>query len=112
MKLKKSDKNPILAPNPQNDWESLITCNPGVVYDNGTFYMLYRAAGNDEQHVIRFGLATSKDGVNFQRVSDHCAFGPSLDGYDSGCVEDPRIVKFDDDFYITYAYRIGNLLTM
>ena len=105
MKLKKSDKNPILAPNPQNDWESLITCNPGVVYDNGTFYMLYRAAGNDEQHVIRFGLATSKDGVNFQRVSDHYAFGPSLDGYDSGCVEDPRIVKFDDDFYITYAYR-------
>lgn len=105
MKLKKSDKNPILAPNPQNDWESLITCNPGVVYDNGTFYMLYRAAGNDEQHVIRFGLATSKDGVNFQRVSDHYSFGPSLDGYDSGCVEDPRIVKFDDDFYITYAYR-------
>ena len=105
MKLKKSDKNPILAPNPQNDWESLITCNPGVVYDNGTFYMLYRAAGNDEQHVIRFGLATSKDGVNFHRVSDHYGFGPSLDGYDSGCVEDPRIVKFDDDFYITYAYR-------
>lgn len=105
MKLRKSDKNPILTPDAHNDWESLITCNPGVIYDKGTFYMLYRAAGNDEQHVIRFGLATSKDGVNFQRVSDHYAFGPSNDGYDSGCVEDPRIVKFDDDFYITYAFR-------
>ena len=105
MKLRKSDKNPILTPNPKNDWESLITCNPGVVYDNGKFYLLYRAAGNDERHVIRFGLAISKDGVNFQRVSDHYAFGPSQDGYDSGCVEDPRIVKFDNDFYITYAYR-------
>lgn len=29
----------------------------------------------------------------------------SVDGPDSGCVEDPRIVKFDGEYYITYAYR-------
>lgn len=105
MKLQKFKQNPILAPNPDNDWESLITCNPGVIYDDGVFYMLYRAAGNDEQHVIRFGLAKSNDGIHFERVSANPVFEPSLDGYDSGCVEDPRIVKFDDDYYITYAYR-------
>lgn len=105
MKLIKSSENPILTPNPINEWESLITCNPGVIYDKGIFYMLYRAAGNDKEHVIRFGLATSKDGVHFERSSKKFAFGPSIDGYDSGCIEDPRIVKFDDDFYITYAYR-------
>ena len=80
-------------------------CNSGVYYDNGVFYMLYRAAGNDPEHVIRFGLATSKDGFSFERASDLPVFSPEADNFDSGCVEDPRIVKFDDDFYITYAYR-------
>lgn len=105
MKLKKFEGNPILSPLKTNDWESLVTCNPGVIYDNGVFYMLYRAAGNDPEHVIRLGLAISKDGFHFQRVSDQPVFGPSEDGPDSGCVEDPRIVKYGKEFYITYAYR-------
>ncbi|MCD8194084.1 MAG: glycosidase [Tannerellaceae bacterium] len=105
MKLTKYANNPILSPNEENEWESLVTCNPGVIYDNGTFYMLYRAAGNDEAHVIRLGLATSTDGFNFRRASSLPAFEPEKDNFDSGCVEDPRIVKFDNEFYITYAYR-------
>jgi len=94
-----------LSPLDDSPWENLVTCNPGVIYDGGTFYMLYRAAGDDEDHVIRFGLATSTDGFHFTRVSREPVFGPSEDGPDSGCVEDPRIVKLGDTFYITYAYR-------
>lgn len=105
MKLEKCKDNPVLSPNPDVDWENLVTCNPGVIYDNGVFYMLYRAAGDDEKHVIRFGLATSTDGVHFHRASTEPVFCPSMDGYDSGCVEDPRIVKMGDEFYVTYAYR-------
>ena len=29
MKLKKYEGNPILSPNPENYWESLVVCNPG-----------------------------------------------------------------------------------
>ena len=105
MKLKKYEKNPIIAPNPANAWENLVTCNPGVIYDDGRFYMLYRAAGDDKEHVIRLGLSVSENGFNFRRVGDSPVFGPSADGPDGGCVEDPRIVKFDNEFYITYAYR-------
>lgn len=105
MKLRKFEENPILSPLETNDWESLVTCNPGVIYDNGMFYMLYRAAGNDIEHVIRFGLATSKDGFHFKRMSNQPVFGPSLNGPDSGCVEDPRIIKLGNEYYITYAYR-------
>ena len=94
-----------MSPLDDSPWENLVTCNPGVIYDGGTFYMLYRAAGDDEDHVIRFGLATSTDGFHFTRVSREPVFGPSEDGPDSGCVEDPRIVKLGDTFYITYAYR-------
>lgn len=105
MILKKYENNPILSPNPLNNWEDLVVCNPGVWYENGTFYMLYRAAGDDEKHVIRFGLALSEDGFNFVRDSNLPAFGPSEEGPDSGCVEDARIVKFDDYYYVTYAFR-------
>ena len=60
MKLKKYEKNPIIAPNPANAWENLVTCNPGVIYDDGRFYMLYRAAGDDKEHVIRLGLPSAR----------------------------------------------------
>ena len=40
MKLKKFEGNPILSPSEKNDWESLVTCNPGVFYDNGMFYIV------------------------------------------------------------------------
>jgi len=105
MKLEKFQGNPIVSPNEENEWESLVTCNPGVYYDNGIFYMLYRAAGNDEEHVIRLGLATSKDGFHFERASNKPVLIPGENNFDSGCVEDPRIVKFDNEYYVTYAYR-------
>jgi predicted GH43/DUF377 family glycosyl hydrolase len=105
MKLIKHPQNPILKPNKENDWENLVVCNPGAWYENGIFYLLYRAAGDDEEHTISLGLATSTDGINFERVSDKPVFGPSIDGPDMGGIEDPRIVKFDNDFYVTYAYR-------
>ncbi|MFA5646677.1 MAG: glycosidase [Bacteroidales bacterium] len=105
MILTKHKNNPILSPNEQNSWESLVVCNPGVYHENGVFYMLYRAAGNDQEHVIRFGLATSNDGVQFTRTSDSPIVGPTPEGPDAGCIEDARIVKFDDFFYITYAFR-------
>ena len=105
MKLTKFHGNPILVPNPANSWESLSVCNPGVWYEKGVFYLLYRAAGNAPSHKIFLGLATSRDGFNFERVSDKPVLSPSADGPDAGSIEDPRIVKFGDFFYITYAYR-------
>jgi predicted GH43/DUF377 family glycosyl hydrolase len=67
--------------------------------------MLYRAAGHDDDHVITLGLATSKDGYHFERASDQPAMLPSEDGFDGGCVEDPRIVKMGGWYYVTYACR-------
>lgn len=105
MKLIKCEQNPILSPNSNNYWENLVVCNPGAWYEDGVFYMLYRAAGDDEDHYIRVGLATSNDGINFTRQSNEPIFGPSTNGPDMGGVEDPRIVKLGNEYYITYAYR-------
>ena len=105
MKFNKYIGNPILKPNPKNAWENLCVLNPGVIYDeeNERFVMLYRAAGDDWEHYIRLGLAVSKDGFNFERVSDVPAMDVDPEDADGGCIEDPRIVKIDTHYYITYA---------
>ena len=105
MKLEKFEGNPILSPNPANEWESLTVCNPAAWHEKGKFYMLYRAAGNDPEHHIHIGLAESSDGFNFRRVLDTPVLSPGENNFDAGSVEDPRIVKFGDEFYMTYAFR-------
>ena len=103
--LKKYEGNPILSPNGANPWESLATLNPGAWYEDGTFYLLYRAAGHDAEHRIHLGLATSRDGMHFERCFNHPVLSPLEESFDGGCVEDARVVKFGDEFYVTYAYR-------
>jgi len=100
-------ENPILSPNPLNVWENFCVLNPAVIYDEdlNKFVMLYRAAGDDIKHKISLGLAMSDDGFHFERCSDKPVFSPSDEECDGGCVEDPRIVKIDDYYYMTYAAR-------
>ncbi len=106
-KLTPYKNNPILKPK-GDSFESLCVLNPAVIYDdkNNEFVMLYRAAPKDDiMHHIYLGLATSKDGFNFERKFDHPVLSPTLDGEDAGCVEDPRLVKIGDWYYVTYASR-------
>jgi len=106
MKLKRYEGNPILSPNPANGWESAVTANPGAWYDEETrqVKMLYRASAADQEHKVYLGLAVSDDGYTFRRVSDRPALAPS-EGFDAGCVEDPRIVKMGEWYFIVYASR-------
>ncbi len=105
MQLTKSKINPILSPNPLNQWEERCVLNPAVIYDEERqkFVMLYRAAGDDKRHKIVLGLAESDDGVNFIRMSNEPIFSPANEEPDGGCVEDPRLTKLGDLYYVTYA---------
>lgn len=107
MKLNKYKNNPILKPNPKNQWENYCVLNPACIYDEKKqeFVMLYRAAGDDIEHYIYLGIAISKDGIHFERRSNQPIFSPIFDGEDGGGVEDPRLVKIDDWYYLTYASR-------
>jgi predicted GH43/DUF377 family glycosyl hydrolase len=67
--------------------------------------MLYRAAGHDAEHRIHLGLATSPDGYHFTRAGDAPVLSPGELGLDGGCIEDPRIVKIGEWYYVTYASR-------
>jgi len=108
MKLKKYSGNPILKPEGDDaSWESSVATNPAAWYDEeqDEFLLIYRAAGHDDEHVVRLGMAKSKDGFHFERCSDEPLISPPESGHDMGCMEDPRIVKFGEYFFITYASR-------
>lgn len=106
MKIERYANNPILAPIPTSDWESVSVCNPGVWHDGDKFYLLYRAGPDTDLHPVYLGLAESEDGLHFTRVSDRPVFGPSENGFDGGCIEDPRIIRFGDTYFVTYAARM------
>lgn len=99
MKLTRYKGNPILKPS-RNKWESKAVFNPGVVLDN-KIKMLYRAIGEYKNGISRLGYAESTDGFNFNRLKK-----PVLrleEDYEKYGMEDPRITKFGDKFYITYV---------
>jgi predicted GH43/DUF377 family glycosyl hydrolase len=107
--LKRYEKNPILRPVPGSWWEGCQTRNPSAILHDGKVYMFYTATGDiKHEHTIYLGLAVSSDGYNFARVSDLPYISPDpemFDGFDAGGVEDSRIVKIGDTFYMTYMAR-------
>lgn len=102
MKLERYKNNPILKPNKANRWESEAVFNCAVIYKDGLAYLLYRAIGEYENYISRLGLAVSRDGLNFERVSNQPIFEPQQDYERWGC-EDPRLTELEGKLYLTYV---------
>jgi predicted GH43/DUF377 family glycosyl hydrolase len=90
---------PIVSPR-GSAWESAGTFNPAVVFHRGKFIMLYRA--QDHAGTSRLGYAESTDGIHFERRSDP-VLSPETDYEKDGGVEDPRLVKIGNIYYLTYT---------
>jgi len=99
--LQRHNENPILTPNQDTWWESEAVFNPAVLYDGNKVHMLYRAVGEYEHYISRFGYACSTDGFNFERKNE-IALGP-MEGYEKYGIEDPRLVTIDNEVYLTYV---------
>jgi predicted GH43/DUF377 family glycosyl hydrolase len=90
---------PIVSPR-GGGWESAGTFNPAVVFHQGKFVILYRA--QDQAGTSRLGYAESSDGIHFVRRAEP-VLSPETDYEKDGGVEDPRLVKLGDTFYLTYT---------
>src|SRR5438046_9546303 len=90
---------PILSPQ-GSTWESAGTFNPAVVFHNGKFVMLYRA--QDASGTSRLGYAESADGLHFTRRPGP-VLSPEAPYEKDGGVEDPRLQKSGDTYYLTYT---------
>jgi predicted GH43/DUF377 family glycosyl hydrolase len=114
--LERAAKNPILRPNPKNDWESAAVFNSAALYLDNKVHFVYRAIMSNGESVL--GYASSKDGIlidyrsdkpiyTYDRVqtsktSDEKKFSYGSGGSGSGC-EDPRLSRVGDDIYMTYT---------
>ena len=90
---------PIISPR-GHSWESAGTFNPAVAERDGKIVMLYRA--QDKPGTSRLGYAESLDGIHFTR-KDQPVLSPEAPYEKDGGVEDPRLVKFGDTYYLTYT---------
>jgi len=108
IKLTRYPGNPILTANPGNEWESQNVSNAGAIIHNGRVYLLYRAEGFEPRAdyqpwpVASLGLAISSDGYNFERF-DKPALTKSGEAFEAWAIEDARIARIDDTYYITYV---------
>ena len=105
-------EKPVISPQ-GTSWESAGTFNPAVLLvhlpvnppvppDAGPvkFVMLYRA--QDAAGTSRIGYAESTDGIHFIRWAQPVLY-PEADYEKDGGVEDPRLQKFGDTYYLTYT---------
>ena len=90
---------PVIFPQ-GSGFESAGTFNPGVVEQDGKIVMIYRA--QDKKGTSRLGYAVSADGIHFQR-STNPVLGPEAPYEKGGGTEDPRLVKINGTYYLTYT---------
>ena len=90
--------NPIIS---KKDFPSdyLYILNPGAIKHNNVYYLLLRVA--DSKKISHFFLATSKNGTDFN-VDKSPILSPKTSEEAKG-IEDSRITKINDGFYITYT---------
>lgn len=102
--IERCPENPIVQPGIY-EWRRCVTLNPAVLYEEGRFTMYERCAGGLRPFICQIGMLESEDGVHFEHVLDEPVITPAMLGSEYGSVQDPRTVKIDDTYYMTYAFR-------
>jgi len=103
-------ENPVLMPG--SGFDSKGAFNPAVIKEGNDYFMLYRAESLEYDFTGRIGLARSQDGINFVRHPEPVIVPDQ--GFDRFGCEDPRLVRIDETYYLTYVgncgrYETGNI---
>lgn len=106
IKLERLSNKPVLEPKKENYWQRSAVFNAAAIYYRGLIHLLYRATDLPPHekygpYISRIGYAVSTDGINFYRF-DKPVMEAVCDQERRG-IEDPRIVKIGDTFYMTYT---------
>jgi len=94
-----SSPTPLISPTPFGP-ASAGAFNPAAVRVGGKTILLYRE--QDTAGTSRIGYASGTDGVHFT-IREQPVLVPEADYEKDGGVEDPRVVKIADMYYMTYT---------
>jgi beta-1,2-mannobiose phosphorylase / 1,2-beta-oligomannan phosphorylase len=93
----------ILSPR-ENSYESRAVLNPAVFQDGNNVHIIYRAI--DENYLSTLGYARLAGPLEIAERWEKPFMSPKLKTEKLG-MEDPRIVKIDNSFYMTYVAHDG-----
>lgn len=101
--IKRYEKNPILTKH-DIPYQVETVHNSGVTKYNGKYIMIFRSHLRTGRSII--GIADSSNGYDFVARNEPFmtpSEEPYFEDYEKYGVEDPRITKIDDIYYITYS---------
>ncbi len=94
---------PVLGPGPPGSWDDHFV-TPAAVLREGSGYRMYywgEAVTTPWVRTWKMGLATSTDGVSWEKYADNPVFEGRPDSWDVG-VLDMAVVKVGDTYYMVY----------
>jgi len=108
LKLQRVGTEPVLVPRPDVPWEKDAVFNCAAIHHDGQFHLYYRAVAHNPPDRNRswIGHAWSQDGIHFEQ-DDAPALAPGEVPEESQGVEDPRVTKIGDTFYMLYTAYDG-----
>ena len=92
--------DPIIFPDGE-DFDAKATFNPVAIVEDDKIYLFYRAQ-KEWFGTSVIGLAISDDGIHFKKM-DRPVIVPEYEWEFIGGCEDPRIVKINNTYYMTYT---------
>lgn len=95
---------PLLSP--ANDWSSKGRFNAAAIREGNKTVLLFRAV--DGAGVSRIGYAESTDNGAHFTARPAPVFSPEAEYEKGGGVEDPRVVRIDNLYYMTYTAYNGH----
>ncbi|WNV84186.1 beta-xylosidase [Umezawaea sp. Da 62-37] len=93
-----------------NGFDGVHTCDPSVIHVGSTYYLYYTGASGEHAHGNGIGVATSADGISWQRGHNgQPIIGPAYDTirdntYGSG---QPAALFLDGWFYLMFTDTTG-----
>jgi hypothetical protein len=91
-------------------FDAVHTCDPSVIRVNGTYYLYYTGAAADVPYGNSIGVATSPDGVHWQRSAANPIVPPSMDvqrpGFTYGAGQE-SVLHLDGWFYMMFTDTSG-----
>lgn len=111
IKLARVFEHPILEPVLDHAWEAAAVFNTAAIFHDNRYHLVYRATdidagGKEGPFISRLGHAISTDGLHFERAEHPLLTGEGEQELRG--LEDPRIVKIEDTFYMMYTGYRGN----
>lgn len=97
-------KEGVILEKTSHGFENFGVLNPAILRENNTVHMFYRAVSKGNYSSI--GYLTLKEGLIAENRKEIPILYPQYE-YEKSGTEDPRIVKIDDTYYLTYTAYDG-----